>query len=41
MDLVYNTPFWPSTFNPTNHYGALQEDISCDTLIIGGGMGAH
>lgn len=41
MDLVYGTPFWPSTFNATFDYSALQEDISCDCLIIGGGMGAH
>lgn len=39
MDLVYGTPFWPSTFNSTFNYSALQEDISCDCLIIGGGMG--
>ncbi|WP_339260026.1 FAD-dependent oxidoreductase [Paenibacillus sp. FSL R5-0713] len=39
MDLVYGTPFWPSTFNATFDYSALQEDISCDCLIIGGGMG--
>ncbi|OMF16777.1 amino acid oxidase [Paenibacillus amylolyticus] len=39
MDLVYGTPFWPSTFNSTFNYPALREDISCDCLIIGGGMG--
>ncbi|SLK13836.1 MULTISPECIES: NAD(P)/FAD-dependent oxidoreductase [unclassified Paenibacillus] len=39
MDLVYGTPFWPSTFNPNSNYPSLQTDISCDCLIIGGGMG--
>ncbi|MGP3786678.1 hypothetical protein [Paenibacillus sp. 1A_MP2] len=41
MDLVYGTPFWPSTFNTKSTYPPLQTDISCDCLIIGGGMGAH
>ena len=39
MDLVYGTPYWPSTYKSDVDYPSLNDDISCDCLIIGGGMG--
>ncbi|MGO4530628.1 NAD(P)/FAD-dependent oxidoreductase [Paenibacillus sp. 2TAF8] len=39
MDLVYGTPYWPSTYKTHIDYPSLNDDISCDCLIIGGGMG--
>ncbi|OZB96347.1 FAD-binding oxidoreductase [Paenibacillus sp. XY044] len=30
---------WPSTLNPAPAYPELAEDLSCDVLVIGGGMG--
>ncbi|MCK6074474.1 NAD(P)/FAD-dependent oxidoreductase [Paenibacillus silvae] len=39
MDLVYGTPYWPSTYKSDAEYPSLDTDISCDCLIIGGGMG--
>lgn len=39
MDLVYGTPYWPSTYKSDADYPSLDTDISCDCLIIGGGMG--
>ncbi|GAB6988362.1 NAD(P)/FAD-dependent oxidoreductase [Paenibacillus pini] len=30
---------WPNTLNPAPQYPELEEDLSCDCLIIGGGMG--
>ncbi|MEN1985443.1 NAD(P)/FAD-dependent oxidoreductase [Paenibacillus hubeiensis] len=39
MELVYGTPFWPSTMTDAPTYPVLQTDLTCDCLIIGGGMG--
>ncbi|MGG4488340.1 NAD(P)/FAD-dependent oxidoreductase [Metabacillus idriensis] len=41
MDIRSGTFFWPETLTP-KPYKALEKDISCDVLIIGGGeSGAH
>lgn len=39
MELINGNTFWPSTFTPHFSYPALEGEISCDCLIIGGGMG--
>lgn len=40
MDLQSGTYYWPSTFPDRPSYKALEEDIQCDVLIIGGGSSA-
>ena len=37
MNLQSGTYYWPTTFPDAPTYPALQEDLSCDVLIIGGG----
>lgn len=39
MELINGNTFWPSTFTSHFSYPALEDEISCDSLIIGGGMG--
>ncbi|MCP1183141.1 FAD-binding oxidoreductase [Paenibacillus sp. 1781tsa1] len=39
MELINGKTFWPTTFTSHPHYPVLQENLSCDCLIIGGGMG--
>lgn len=39
MELINGKTFWPTTFASHPHYPVLQENLSCDCLIIGGGMG--
>lgn len=37
MNLHSGTYYWPTTFPDAPSYPALEEDLSCDVLIIGGG----
>ncbi|WP_428910249.1 NAD(P)/FAD-dependent oxidoreductase [Niallia sp. Krafla_26] len=37
MNLKSGTYYWPTTFPDAPSYPALEEDLSCDVLIIGGG----
>ena len=37
MNLQSGTYYWPNTFPDAPSYPAIEEDISCDVLIIGGG----
>ncbi|MCG7345819.1 FAD-binding oxidoreductase [Sporosarcina sp. ACRSL] len=37
MNLQSGTFYWPTTFPDAPSYPALEEDLSCDVLIIGGG----
>lgn len=37
MNLQSGTYYWPVTFPDAPSYPALEEDLSCDVLIIGGG----
>lgn len=37
MDLYSGVSYWPTTFPEAPMYPSLEEDISCDVLIIGGG----
>ena len=37
MNLQSGTYYWPTTFPDPPSYPALEEDLSCDVLIIGGG----
>jgi glycine/D-amino acid oxidase-like deaminating enzyme len=37
-DLHSGTPFWPTVTDGAVQYDALQEDIECDVLVIGGGI---
>lgn len=37
MDLIGGNLYWPTTLQQTKNYGPLNEDISCDFLIIGSG----
>ncbi|MCH6267167.1 NAD(P)/FAD-dependent oxidoreductase [Neobacillus citreus] len=37
MNLQSGTYYWPTTFPDAPSYPALEEDLSCDVLIIGGG----
>lgn len=30
--------YWPETYKNISHFSELEEDISCDVLIVGGGM---
>lgn len=39
MELINGNTFWPNTFTSHFSYPALEGEISCDCLIIGGGMG--
>ncbi|MEK4434825.1 NAD(P)/FAD-dependent oxidoreductase [Paenibacillus sp. FSL K6-2862] len=39
MELINGNTFWPSTFTSPYSYPVLEDEISCDCLIIGGGMG--
>ncbi|MGG0821819.1 FAD-binding oxidoreductase [Paenibacillus turicensis] len=39
MKLHYGQYYWTTTLNQKIDYPQLQEDISCDVLVIGGGMG--
>ncbi|MGG4127480.1 FAD-dependent oxidoreductase [Paenibacillus illinoisensis] len=39
MELINGNTFWPSTFTSPYSYPVLEGEISCDCLIIGGGMG--
>jgi glycine/D-amino acid oxidase-like deaminating enzyme len=42
MDLQSGKIYWPTTFPKAPEYGALEEDIECDVLIIGcGSSGAQ
>ena len=37
MNLQSGTYYWPTTFPDPPSYPSLEEDLSCDVLIIGGG----
>jgi glycine/D-amino acid oxidase-like deaminating enzyme len=37
MNLQSGTYYWPTTFPDAPSYPALEEDLSCDVLVIGGG----
>lgn len=39
MDLINGNPYWPSTLEQPLDFPPLAEDLKCDVLIIGGGMG--
>lgn len=39
MKLHYGHYYWPTTLNESKSYPMLQDDIICDVLVIGGGMG--
>lgn len=39
MILTNGSLYWPTTVGNTTHHPPLSEDISCDVLVIGGGMG--
>ncbi|MFB8373091.1 NAD(P)/FAD-dependent oxidoreductase [Paenibacillus taichungensis] len=39
MELINGNPFWPTTLQSNSNYPILETNLSCDTLIIGGGMG--
>ncbi|WP_440118065.1 NAD(P)/FAD-dependent oxidoreductase [Paenibacillus sp. QZ-Y1] len=39
MELINGNPFWPTTLESNFSYPILETNLSCDTLIIGGGMG--
>lgn len=38
MNLHNGQLYWPETYTNTGQYPVLEEDISCDVLIVGGGM---
>ncbi|MCS7462003.1 FAD-binding oxidoreductase [Paenibacillus doosanensis] len=38
MDFSTGKLLWPDTLSPSPRYPALEEDIACDVLIIGGGV---
>lgn len=38
MDLHYGKPFWPTLHNDRTEFPKLTTSISCDVLIIGGGL---
>ncbi len=38
MDLKSNEPFWLVKNGLLNTYPSLQKDITCDVLIVGGGI---
>ncbi|WP_160725207.1 NAD(P)/FAD-dependent oxidoreductase [Bacillus sp. USDA818B3_A] len=40
MDLQTGTYYWPTTFTAPPTYPSLQEDLTCDVCIIGGGSSA-
>ena len=37
MNIQSGTYYWPDTFSDKPTYPALDEDITCDVLIVGGG----
>jgi glycine/D-amino acid oxidase-like deaminating enzyme len=39
MDLISGNTYWPSTLEQTLDFRPLAEDVTCEVLIIGGGMG--
>lgn len=39
MKLHYGEYYWPTTLNKQISFPQLQEDLTCDVLVIGGGMG--
>jgi glycine/D-amino acid oxidase-like deaminating enzyme len=39
MDLVSGSLFWHPTIHPTPSYPTVDEDLTCDVLVIGGGIG--
>ncbi|MFC9707501.1 NAD(P)/FAD-dependent oxidoreductase [Paenibacillus sp. NPDC056933] len=39
MELINGNPFWPTTLQSNSSYPVLETNLSCDTLIIGGGIG--
>ncbi|MNJ35243.1 Gamma-glutamylputrescine oxidoreductase [compost metagenome] len=39
MKLHYGHYYWPTTLDEIKAYPVLQEDITCEVLVIGGGMG--
>ncbi len=39
MELISGNTYWPNTLEQTLDFPPLAEDINCDVLIIGGGMG--
>lgn len=39
MELISGNTYWPSTLEQTSDFPPLAEDLNCDVLIIGGGMG--
>lgn len=41
MELINGNPFWPTTLQSNSSYPILETNLSCDTLIIGGGMGGR
>lgn len=38
MDLSHGSLYWPTTLNNIPSYPTLKENITCDVLIVGGGM---
>lgn len=38
MILNSGNPAWPHTLKPAPEYPALDQDVDCDFLIVGGGM---
>ncbi|MCG7378967.1 FAD-binding oxidoreductase [Paenibacillus sp. ACRSA] len=38
MELINGKTYWPTTFQPTRNYPVLEENLTCDCLIVGGGM---
>lgn len=39
MELISGNTYWPSTLEKTLDFPPLAEDLNCDVLVIGGGMG--
>ncbi|TKH44378.1 amino acid oxidase [Paenibacillus terrae] len=39
MELISGNTYWPSTLEQKLDFPALTEDLTCDVLIVGGGMG--
>ncbi len=39
MDLISGNTYWPSTLEHKLDFPSLTEDLTCDVLIVGGGMG--
>lgn len=39
MELISGNTYWPNTLEQALDFPPLAEDLNCDVLIIGGGMG--